>query len=145
MIRIYTSTIIDASVQDVWATIRDFNELPKWHALINRSEIVEGLPSDKIGCVRTLYLETGQQVQEQLVSMSDQDHSFSYTMLDAPLGMYNYISTAKLRPVTDGNACFMEWTAEFTTKAGEEDEKRDMVANGVFKGGFDGVKALLKK
>ncbi|MBV1900581.1 MAG: SRPBCC family protein [Kordiimonadaceae bacterium] len=145
MIRIFTSTIINASVQDVWAAIRDFNELPNWHPMIKSSEIVEGLPSDKIGCVRTLTLEKGPQVQEQLVSMSDQDHSFSYTMLDAPLGMYNYISTVKLRPVTDGNACFMEWTAEFTTKEGEEDEKRDMVANGVFKGGFSGLKALLKK
>ena len=42
MIKVYTSSVIDASADAVWAHIRDFNGLPKWHPAIADSRI-EGL------------------------------------------------------------------------------------------------------
>lgn len=141
MIKIFTSTTIDVPVGDVWAVIRDFNALPDWHPMINRSEIEGGLSSDTVGCVRNFYLENGQNVREQLVALSDHNHSFIYTMLDTGMGMYDYVSTVKLHPITDGAASFLEWTAEFTTDIGQEEEKREMVANAVFQSGFTALKA----
>ena len=34
MIRIYVSSVIDASADNVWQRIRDFNALPLWHPAI---------------------------------------------------------------------------------------------------------------
>ena len=31
MVQVYASSVIDASADNVWALIRDFNGLPQWH------------------------------------------------------------------------------------------------------------------
>ena len=56
MIRIYTSSVIDAPADSVWGVIRDFNALHLWHPLIADSRIENGLASDKVGCVRNFRL-----------------------------------------------------------------------------------------
>ena len=52
MVNVYRSAVIDAPADKVWALIRDFNGLPKWHPAIGKSEIEGGLPGDRVGCVR---------------------------------------------------------------------------------------------
>ena len=47
MIKVYTSSVIDASADAVWAHIRDFNGLPKWHPAIAESRIEGNWPSDR--------------------------------------------------------------------------------------------------
>jgi hypothetical protein len=49
VVRVYVSSIIDASADDVWARIRDFNALPQWHPDIADSRIENGEPVDKVG------------------------------------------------------------------------------------------------
>ena len=49
MIRVYTSSVIDASADTVWSRIRDFNGLPQWHPGIADSRIENGEASDKVG------------------------------------------------------------------------------------------------
>ena len=45
MIRVYVSSVIDASADTVWARIRDFNGLPQWHPGIADSRIENSEPS----------------------------------------------------------------------------------------------------
>ena len=47
MARVYISTVIGASAADVWARVRDFNALPRWHPRIRDSRIEDALPGDK--------------------------------------------------------------------------------------------------
>ena len=61
-------------------------------------------------------------------------------MLTTGLGLFDYISTMELRPITDGNRTYIQWSADFTTAEGKEKEKADMVGNGVFQGGFAALK-----
>jgi len=56
MVRIYVSDVIDAPIEKVWALIRDFNGMPKWHPFIRDSMIEGGLTSDAVGCVRNFHL-----------------------------------------------------------------------------------------
>ena len=43
MAKSYASTVINASAEDVWARIRDFNGLATWHSgLVATSEIEDG-------------------------------------------------------------------------------------------------------
>jgi Polyketide cyclase / dehydrase and lipid transport len=69
VIRVYTSSVIDAPADTVWAAIRDFNSLPAWHPLIAESKIENGLASDKVGCVRAFRMRDGGQLREQLLSV----------------------------------------------------------------------------
>lgn len=140
MVKVYTSSVFGAPADQVWRVVRDFNALPEWHPAIADSRIENGLPSDRVGCVRNFNLKDGGNIREQLLSLSDFDLTFSYAILDSPLGVSNYVATVKLTPVTDGNRTFAEWSAEFDAPPGREAELADTVGNGVFQGGFDALK-----
>jgi hypothetical protein len=143
MVKVFISSVIQAPADKVWAVVRDFNDMPNWHPLINRSTIDSGRPSDSIGCIRTLTLTDGVKVREQLLSLSDFDYSFSYAILESGLDVNNYIAGLKLTPITDGNHTFAEWTAEFETTPGTEQEMANQIGNGVFQAGFDALKKQL--
>lgn len=68
------STVVDAPISDVWATIRDFNGLSKW--LPGVATTIEGNgPDNQVGgTIRVIPLGPGKQLRERLVAMSDEDH-----------------------------------------------------------------------
>jgi hypothetical protein len=141
VIRVYTSSIIDASADAVWALIRDFNGLPKWHPAIADSRIEGNWPADRIGCIRNFRLRDGGLIREQLLTLSDYDYQCTYSILESPMGVENYIATLKLTPVTDGNRAFAEWSAEFDAPAGQERRLADDIGQGVFQAGFNALKS----
>jgi hypothetical protein len=89
--------------------IRDFNALPQWHPAIARSAIEEGRAGDSIGCIRNFDLKEGGNLHEQLLSLSDTDHKFSYSILISPMPVKNYVATFRLTPTTLSNETLAEW------------------------------------
>ena len=140
MPKVYTSSVIAAPADAVWAAIRDFNGLPDWHPAIAESRIEGGAPADQVGCVRAFRLHDGGFIRERLLALSDYDLSCSYSILESPMGVENYVATLKLTPITDGNRCFAEWSAEFDCPPEREDELVTLIGNGVFQGGFAALK-----
>lgn len=140
MVKVYTSSVIDAPAERVWALLRDFNGLPRWHPAIAESRIEQGQPADKVGCIRNFTLQDGGRIREQLLALSDYDYSVTYSILESPMGVENYVATLKLTPVTDGERCFAEWTAEFDCAPARETELAQQIGQGVFQGGFDALK-----
>lgn len=121
MPQVYVSAIIDAPLETVWKVLRDFNALPQWHPLVATSRIEENLPADAIGCVRNFQLsDTGETIREQLLALSDVEHSCTYSILEAPLHVSNYVATVRLRRVTRTGQTFGEWQSTFETPQGEE-------------------------
>ena len=144
MVQIYASSVIGASADTVWSRIRDFNALPQWHPAIADSRIENGQASDRVGCIRHFHLrEGGGKIREKLLALSDYEYSCSYEILESPLGVEHYIATLKLTPVTDGNRCFAEWSAEFECAPGRESELTQSIGQGVFQVGFDALKRAL--
>lgn len=140
MIRVYTSSVIDAPAGTVWQRIRDFNALPQWHPGIAESRIENGEAADKVGCVRNFRLRDGGQIRERLLALSDFEYSCTYAILESPMGVENYTATLKLTPVTDGGRSFAEWSAEFDCAPARERELSELVGQQVFQGGFDALK-----
>ena len=140
MIRIIRSTIIDAPTDRVWAFLRDFNGMPNWHPAIAESRIEGGEPSDKIGCIRDFRLRNGDRIREKLLGLSDFDLFCTYSLLESPMGVENYVATLRLTPITDGERTFVEWTAEFDCAPEREAELVGNIGSGVFQGGFDALK-----
>jgi len=81
MIKVYTSSVIDAPADLVWARVRDFNGLPQWTPFVAESRIEEGWPADRIGCVRNFRLRDGGLIRERLLTLSDFDYECSYSIL----------------------------------------------------------------
>ena len=140
MVKVYTSSVIEAPAERVWAQVRDFNGLPSWHPAIAESRIEGREPADKVGCVRNFTLKDGGRIRERLLALSDFDFSCTYAILESPMGVENYVATLKLTPITDGNRCFAEWTAEFDCAPEREKELAQLIGQGVFQGGFDALK-----
>ena len=135
---VFVSSVLDVSVDDVWAKIRDFNALPEWHPAIADSQIENGEPSDKVGCIRNFNLkDDGGNIREQLLTLSDVTHTCTYSILESPMPLDNYTATLSLTPITDGNRAYIQWTAEFTCATDDEDGLVDFVGGEVFQGGFD--------
>lgn len=140
MARVYTSSVINAPSSKVWERIRDFNGLPKWHPRIRESRIEDALPADKVGCIRNFNLQNGDNIREQLLGLSDYDLFYSYSMLEGPMPLSDYIATLRLTPVTEGDRTFIEWSAEFECDPENEDDLVSGIGTNVFQGGFDALK-----
>jgi hypothetical protein len=145
MIRVYTSSVIDAPADAVWQQVRDFNSLPAWHPVVAESRIEAGVPSDRVGCVRNFRTRDGGVIREQLLTLSDFEYECTYSILESPMGVDNYIATLKLTPITDGNRTFAEWSAEFDCAPSRERELTQQIGQGVFQGGFDALKQRFLK
>jgi Polyketide cyclase / dehydrase and lipid transport len=140
VVRVYVSTVIDGSADNLWQRIRDFNALPLWHPGIADSRIENNEPADRVGCVRHFHTRDGGMIRERLLALSDYDYSQTYEILESPMGVANYVATLKLTPVTDGNRCFAEWSVEFDCAEGRERELSELIGQGVFQAGLDALK-----
>jgi uncharacterized protein YndB with AHSA1/START domain len=141
--KVYVSSVLDAPADRVWAMIRDFNGLPSWVPAVTESRIEQRHPADKIGCVRNFTLTDGGRIREQLLTLSDYDYSKTYSILESPMGVENYVATLKLTPVTEGDRTFIEWTAEFDCAAERATELCNHIGTNVFQAGFDSLKHKL--
>jgi hypothetical protein len=140
MVKVYRSTVLDAPAERVWRDLRDFNGLANWHPLIALSRIEKGHPADKVGCVRNFQLKDGARVREKLLSLSDYDFTCTYSILESPMDLSDYVATLRLFPVTENNRCFVEWQAEFDCPPGKVAELAKTVGDGMFQTGFDALK-----
>jgi NADPH2:quinone reductase len=145
MIRVTRSAVIDAPIERVWAVLRDFNSHTAWHPVVAESEIEGGERSDQVGCVRRFTLRDGNRIREQLLALSDRDHVSTYCILDATVPLRRYVATVQLKRVTDGNRTFWHWQSTFDAPRGRERELADMVGTGVYEGGFEGLRAYLRR
>ena len=101
-------------------------------------------PADKVGCIRNFNLRDGGNIRERLLALSDYDYTCTYSILESPMGVENYIATLKFTPITDGDRAFAGWSAEFDCELGREQELARLIGDGVFQAGFDALNAIAR-
>ncbi|MEQ1952224.1 zinc-binding dehydrogenase [Mesorhizobium yinganensis] len=143
MVKVRQSTIIDAPVDDVWRVLRDFNGHESWHPAIASSVIEGGEPVDAVSSVRRFRLKDGGELREQLLSLSDCDRRLTYCLLEAPLPLMGYVASIALKPVTDGDGTFWEWSSVFYPPAERRDELVRLVTDGIYRAGFEAIRKLM--
>ena len=143
MLKVLRSAIIEVPIESVWDVLRDFNSHSQWHPAIDDSAIERGQVSDRVSCIRRFTLADGQELREQLLSLSDLDMSYSYCLLDTPVPLFNYVAHVRLFPVTDQDHTYAEWEARFTTIAGQEQQMQALVGNDIFSAGFKALREHL--
>jgi hypothetical protein len=138
MPQIVTSTVVDSSVGEVWALLRDFAAIGDWHPALPPAEIEDG-PADRVGCVRVYPLAGGH--RETLVKLDDQDRTIAFTFGDnaAGLPVRSYMSTIAIRPVTLSDHTYVEWSSRFDCDEADEDKAVAQIRDGVL---IPGLKAL---
>jgi Polyketide cyclase / dehydrase and lipid transport len=140
MANVYVSSVIHAPAAQVWQVVRNFNALPDWTPFVAQSRIEHNAPPDQIGCIRNFRLKDGGVIRERLLALSDYDLSCTYTILESPMGVENYIAKLSLTPVTDGNVTFAEWEAEFDCPPERAAALIQQIGTGVFQAAFTALK-----
>ncbi len=141
MPKVFVSAVLPHAVETVWERIRDFNKLPDWHPAITESRIEDERASDSVGCVRNFVLEPDVRIRERLLTLSDRDHVCTYTIIESPVAVENYVATLRLVPITLGDQTYAEWCAEFDCKPEDADELSGLVREVVFEAGLKALGA----
>lgn len=126
---------INASVEEVWQIISDFNSLPKFLEAAVKSE----LEGEGVGTIRIITLPDGAILKERLESIDNEAKTLEYSITEGPLPVENYLSKIKLTPV--GDKCEIEWSSQFSA-AGVDDEEAKTIISGIYQSGFDGLAKL---
>lgn len=141
MAKALASTIINAPVETVWAIARDFNGLPVWNPGVTESVIEDGRDADTVGCIRAFRLADGTFVRERLLELDDSRYRFSYNFETPAFPVGNYIATMELIPVTNGDATFVRWWADFDEAPEDAGKYTALIADAVFAGGLRALAA----
>ncbi|NML60677.1 SRPBCC family protein [Massilia sp. RP-1-19] len=127
---------IAATAERVWQMIGGFNSLPDWLPYIAGSELSEG------GRVRSLKTPEGEIIIERLESFSQQDRSYSYSILQAPFPATHYLSTLQVREIAEGQASLVVWSGSFVP-AGVSDAEISNMFHGIYRDGLQALKLRL--
>jgi len=130
---------IGASADAVWELVRDFGGVMKWSSAVQSCE-VEG---EGIGAVRTLALPGGAAIRERLERFEDAGRSFSYSILDGPLPVDDYLATLVVR-ARGADRCEVDWASTFQPKGLSEEQALGII-RGVYEGGIREIKKNLEK
>lgn len=135
MPRPYSSGVVPASADEVWAVLRVFDGLPEFHPAIAASELTTG-EEGRVGAVRRLTLGDGGVVVEDLLALDEPGRSLTYSITESPFAIRRYVATVRVAPVTDTGHAFVEWFAEYDADGADEAQLTDLFQNGVFAAGI---------
>ena len=139
---------IDAPADAVWAQIKDFDALAKWHPAVAES------PADKgntEGSVRTVKIKGGGSLVESLERYNAEGKSYTYRAKDGgALPVTNYTSTITVSG--DGAKSTVEWRGAFyrgfpnnDPPPDQNDEAAVKAVTGVYQAGLANLKSLAEK
>lgn len=132
MANVTVSIEIPASADSVWQLMGGFDALPDWLPFIPKSISSEG------GRVRSLTTVDGGTVVERLEAFDNRQRSYSYSIMQAPFPVVDYLSTLTVHATADSNVARVEWSGRFTPV-----NVSDAEAQALFKGIYqDGLQAL---
>jgi Polyketide cyclase / dehydrase and lipid transport len=84
--------------------------------------------------VRVVTQTDGLAFREVLVAFSDADRFYPYTFLGSPIAVRDHRTTIRLRPITDGDRTYAEWSSRFEMDPGRADELADLMRANVLAG-----------
>jgi mxaD protein len=144
-LKVVETTVINAPADKVWAAVKDFDSLDKWHPAIAKDEIVSG-SNNKPGAVRALSIKDGPVIKEKLVAFSNATHSFTYKFVDTPFPIKDYVSTLHVKANKDGTS-LVRWSSTFKRKNpaenppdAENDQAGIKLITGIYQSGLANLK-----
>jgi hypothetical protein len=135
MTNVTMSAKVPVPADQVWNIIGGFNALPTWHPAVKESKLDAG------GRVRTLELAGGGSITERLEHFDEKDRVYSYSILQGPLPVKNYVATIKVKQNADGKGCTIDWWSEFVP-AGAPEADAVKVVQGIYQAGFDSLQKM---
>ena len=114
----YQSCIVNATADDVWATLRDFHDLEWAKEVLPTIEKVGSQGPHEVGAGRLL----NGTFKETLLALDDEGKTLRYSIDNAPGtpvdDAIDYVGTVRVHPVTSDGTSFVEWSSTWTNSEG---------------------------
>ena len=123
------------NAERIWQLIGGFDSLPDWLPFVPHSVLSEG------GRVRTLKSIGGDTIIERLLDFNEAGRSYSYTILQGPAPVRDYLST--LRVVSTGEGAQVQWSGSFVPLGISYAEASEMFAT-IYQDGLAALKQTLE-
>lgn len=140
--KVWTSRVLAAPIDRVWAVIRDFSGMAQWHPALTDMAMEDGAPSDKVSAVRTFRFN-GSPVRQRLVALDDARRSFAYRILSSDMPLRDYHSEVRLWPVTETNHTFAVWTGDWNATPEDDRTLRPLFERDVYQTGLARLEATV--
>jgi mxaD protein len=147
-LKVVKTVNIQAPVDKVWNTVKDFDSLNKWHPGFAKDEIVKG-DGNKPGAVRKLTVKDGPSFTEELLAFDEGTHSYRYRIIESPLPLRDYVSHISVKPDGKGGSK-VTWSGTFKRKStsetppeAENDDAAVKLITSVYEGGLANLKKTL--
>lgn len=114
----------------VWKKVGGFCGIANWHPAIAKCVLSKG------GKERTLTLKDGGTIVEDLVTINNKKHTYSYKIVKSPLPVDHYVSTLKVVPKGKGSEII--WSGKYMAK-GAPDADAKKTIDGIYKSGVDSL------
>ena len=114
----YQSTTVNAPVDEVWATIRNFHDMSWASNIVSDCKSVGDPKGDQIGARRVL----NDAFHETLLELSDIDRRIRYSVDNGPPPVSDtdeYIGLFRVSAVTDDNTSYVGWSSSWHGKDAE--------------------------
>ena len=114
MKKTYQSIRINAPVEKVWDTIKDFHDLSWAPNVITKCEVVGDISGSEIGAKRIL----NEAFHETLIELDNATHTIRYSIDNGPSpvspgDVKNYVGQVHLLPITKDNTTFAQWSSSW--------------------------------
>lgn len=141
--KVFRSVILDAPIEEVWAAVRAFDGVAKWNPGVAAARLESGSPTG-VGSIRHLDTVDGTVFRETLLAHSDIERYYTYDIVESPLPCWDYVSTHRFIPITDGNKTLGIWEAAFDCAPENESELAAIVGDKIYVNGMRGLNEYLK-
>lgn len=140
---------VQAPPAKVWALVKPFDGLSKWHPTFSASPIVSGRDGER-GAIRALTIKDGPTFTEELLAINEEAMAFTYSVIESPLPIDNYMSTMTVK-ANGGGGTTITWIGQFTRKnprtqvpEGESDAAVVKLISGAYQAGLQTIKKQLE-
>ena len=151
--KIVETVDVNAPVDKVWAIVKDFDGLAKWHPAVASSAADKG---NEVGSIRTVVLKApgDPKIIEELLSYNDEGHTYHYGIKEVDvkvLPVNNYTSWLTVSDNGHGGST-VEWKGAFyrgylnnDPPPELSDEAAVTAVTGVYRPGLDNIKKLAEQ
>lgn len=151
--KVVKEVVIKAEAAKVWAVVKDFGGLHKWHPAVADTKLEErkDTESDATLTHRIITLKEGGSIIEKQREANDADMKLDYKMVEGTIPVSNYRAVMQVKAGPGAGESTLTWTGRFYNKAnsmeakpGEDNPAANAAINGIYDAGVAGLKKLLE-
>ncbi len=150
--KVIREVIIKAEPAKVWAIVRDFATIDKWHPAIEKTTTETKADQDGVQLLhRLLTIKAGGTVLEKQTINADADMKLEYKMVEGVLPVSGYRAVMTVKPGPAAGESTLTWTGRFYNKAndvhpkpGEDNETAVKAVEGFYDTGLPNLKKMIE-